>query len=181
MCGDAPDNVEILFDSFETLSTFRNNFTNNLVKLGESEPTWLYMWVAHTRDHKYIPNIEQDGSVNHFSVVKELYEKGNLDALYMVPRDKELPTHKVTIPSGCKPIATYRTGITKLPNNRFMRYVQYYLLGFHKMVDGRSYSVMRIIKPSGEYRDTTNFKLRWSSDDDRNIPAMLYPKKKTIE
>lgn len=175
----APVDVETLFTCFETLSSFRNNFTVNLDKLGKSEPTWLYMWVAHTRDHRYVPNIEKDGKTNKFGVVLDLYREGNLDALYMVPRDKNLLTHKVTIPVGCKPIAAYRTGLSKLPNGQFIRYVQYYLLGFHTNIDGRSYQVMRIIKPSGEFRDTTNFKLRWHSESDEvGVPAMLYPKHK---
>lgn len=174
---DAPDTVDVLFNNFEILTSFRNNFTSNLKKLGETEPTWLYMWIAHTRDHKYIPNIERDGTVNRFGVVKELYKSGNLDALYMVPRVKDLPSHKVTIPVGCKPIAAYRTGISKLSDNRVIRFVQYYLLGFHTTVDGKNFQVMRIIKPSGEYRDTTNFKLRWVSESDNDgVPALLYPR-----
>lgn len=173
----APITVDTLFNNFETLTSFRNNFITNLVKLGEDEPTRLFLWVAYTKDKRYIPNIEKDGTINKFG--KVLYEANtnNLSALYFVPRDKNLLTHKVTIPVGCKPICAYRTGISKLPNGSFIRYVQYYLLGFHKTIDGRSYQVMRIIKPSGEFRDTTNFKLRWHSESDEvGVPAMLYPK-----
>lgn len=172
--ADVKNDVDTLFTNFEELSTFRNNFTAHLKKLGEDEPTWLYMWVAHTKDHHYIPFIDKAGNKTRFNIVLDEAKKNNLDALYFVPREKNLPTHKVVIPDGSKPVAAYRTGVSKLPNGSLIRYVQYYILGFEK--DGKQW--LNIIKPSGETRTTNNFKLKWVSEkDNMGVPAILHPSK----